>query len=194
MSRVRKPPPSTRRTVIEVAVASIVLGAVVGLVWWRLAPDVLVEVVENGGLALGIEEGRKLFDRDAIFACLTAGAGVLVAIVFGVRHYHRPVSTLLTLVAGGALGAMAAIGVGWLLGPSSIEARAAGAAVGDHLAVSLELDSWAVLIVWPLVAALVTVALSIFRDDRSEWSASRAGDEDRQPLSQGAQSSPSLPQ
>lgn len=163
-----RPLPGVRRVVLEIVAASLVLGGVAGVLWWQLSPDVLGVVSENG-VALDAVRGSAEFDREANYVMLTAGAGLLLSVVFSVRYRRRPVSALLSVAICGVAGALVALGVGHLLGPGSVDQRAARADVGDSLNLPFELHAYAALIAWPLVAAIMMAIIAAFRDDQTSW-------------------------
>lgn len=187
------PAPSPVRVVAEVVAFSAAVGAVVGFLWLKLSPEVTVEIRADGA-ALYIEQARKLFDREAMFALLAAGAAVLLAVTSTARHRRRPVTVLLALVAGGCLASLVAFGLGRLLGPGSVDPSSAGP-VGSIVPVPLELDAWGVLLVWPIVAAVVVAVMTVFRDDRTPWGRGANGtvSADGQVLNPIGRSSPSSP-
>lgn len=176
------PAASPLRVAAEIVAASVLLGALMGVLWWKLAPEVTVEIRADGA-ALYLEQSRKLFDREAVFAMLGAGAAVVPTITFALRHRRRPVTVLVALVAGGIVGSLVAVGVGRMLGPESIDPYTSGP-VGSFVPMPLELDAWGVLLVWPLVAAALVAVLALVRDDRSAWGRGRddVGSSDEQKL------------
>lgn len=155
----------TTRVVAEIVVATVVAGVVMGVAWWLLAPDVTAAVV-NGEVRLDAREGQKLFGRDAVFALLAAGCGLLMAVVFSARHRHRPVTVLLAVAILGFGGSLLAELTGGLLGGSD---DMAGWADGTEHVVDLQMQSQAGLIVWSMTATVTVAVIAVFRDDRSPW-------------------------
>ena len=188
----RHQPPKPARAVAEIAVVSVLTGVLAGVAWWLLAPDVTVEVVDNG-VALTVEQGRELFGRESDLAWISAAAGTILAAVFMARHRRLPVTTLLTLVVGGAAGSFVALGVGRLLGPDAVDAQAADAAVGAHLSMPLAIEASAVFLAWPLAATIVVAVIAVFRDDHATWQLPGEPKRTADPVSQAARSSPSSP-
>lgn len=155
-------PASPARIVAEVAVVSALFGVLMGVLWQLLAPEV-VGTVMDGGLAVGGPEAEKLFDRDAVFALLGAGCGLVMAVAFAVRHPRRPVVALVALAAGGVGGSLLATVVGGALGP---DRDLSGLADGAERAFPLELQASAALVMWPMTATVVVGVIALFRDDR----------------------------
>lgn len=157
--------PSTVRVVAEIAVASVVTGVVMGVLWWLLTPDITGVVVEGpagGQLGVHSQDAQRLFDRDAIFALLGAGAGLVLAVAFAVRHRKSPVAALVALVVAGIGGSLLAQLTGLVLGPSgSVD----GLADGAETPVPLHMESQAALIVWSMVATVVAAIFAAFRQD-----------------------------
>ncbi len=164
----RRPLPSPWRVGLEIVLASAVVGAAAGFVWWLLAPDVLVHVVD-AGVTLDAYQGARMFNRDAVFSLAAAASGILVAVPGFVRHRRTPASALLALVLGGVAGSFAMLGVGRFLGPGPIEPRADGAAVGTWLELPLDLEATAAILVWSIVAVIMVAVIAVFSDDRSPW-------------------------
>lgn len=158
--------PSTARVITEIAVTSAVVGVLMGVLWWMLAPEV-VGVVVNGGLAADSQEGQKLFERDAVFALLAAGCGFVLAVTFAARHRRSPVTALVTLVVCGVGGSWIAQLIGGLLGPGS---DIGGLSDGAEQVFPLQLESRAGLIVWSMVATVVVGVIAVFREDQAAWS------------------------
>ena len=156
---------STSRVVVEIVVASVVAGVVMGVAWWLLAPDVTAVVVGDG-LRLDAREGQQLFGRDAVFALLGAGCGLVLAAVFSVRHRHRPVTVLVAVAVLGLGGSLLAqLSGGLLAGGDDVS----GLADGTEHVMALEMQSQAGLIVWSMVATVVVAVIAVFRDDRTPW-------------------------
>ena len=160
--------PSTARVVGEVLVASVVAGVAMGVLWWVLAPEVTGFVVD-GELLADLEQGQKLFGRDAVFALLGSAFGLVLGVVFTARHRRRPVTSLLTLALAGVGGSLLAQFTGAMLGP---DGDVSGLAEGTDHAFALQMDTPQALIVWPLVATVMAAVIALFREDTTPWSAS----------------------
>lgn len=142
---------------------SLVFGALMGVGWNLLNPEITGEVAERG-VAVPIAEARQLFDRVAIFSLLGAGIGLALGAVVGVRHRRRPVTALLALAGGGLAGSLLAWRVGVWAGPSLGDE-----APGTVVEVPLDLEAPAALLAWPLIAVVVVTVMVLFRDDRAPW-------------------------
>lgn len=153
------------RIVTHIAVASVVAGILMGVLWWLLAPDVH-GVVVDGGLGTDSREGQKLFELDAVFTLVGAGVGVLMGIVFTVWHRRNPVTVLVALVAFGVIGSLIAQFAGGLLGPSG---DVTGLADGAERLFPLRLEAQAALLAWPMVAVVVAAIIALFREDQAPW-------------------------
>lgn len=158
--------PSPVRVVVQIAVASVVAGLVLGVLWWLLTPDVRCVVVD-GRLTPSACENRELFGRDAVFTLLGAGFGLVLGVVFTVWHRRTPVTTLVALAAFGVVGSLVARFAGGLLGPSD---DVSGLADGTDRMYPLLLDADAALLVWSMVAVVVAAIIALFREDQAPWS------------------------
>ncbi|TDE08078.1 DUF2567 domain-containing protein [Jiangella asiatica] len=158
--------PTPGRVATEIAVVSVLAGVLMGVLWWLLSPEVTGVVVE-GGLAADAREGQKMFDRDAVFALLGAGFGLVLAVVYSVRHWRSPVTTLVTLALAGVAGSYLATLVGGLFGPGG---DVAGLENGTQEPFPLRMESPAGLLVWSMVATVVVAVVALFREDRAPWS------------------------
>ncbi len=141
----------------------MVIGLLFGAAWWVLSPDITGEVAENG-VAGTLAEARQMFDQVAVFTLLGAAIGVVLGVVFGMRHRRRPVTTLLALAMAGLGGSLLALGVGIVLGPSMGDEEP-----GTRVELPMELEAPAALFAWPIVAVVVVTIISLLRDDRSPW-------------------------
>ncbi|GAA3062648.1 DUF2567 domain-containing protein [Actinokineospora globicatena] len=129
------------------------LGLAVGFLWSRLAPGLLVQIVEDGTPAALRTESYHRFDDLVLFMLLGLAAGVITgAAVWLMRERRGPV-LLVAAVLGSALAAWLAyqVGLSWAQGRFPLPSAPA---VGDVLTLAPRLESaWAVL-AWPLGAAL----------------------------------------
>lgn len=123
--------------------STILLGALVGVAWWLLAP--------TGRLFGDPEIPAGWVLRDLTLAGLELVAGVTVGTVVAVR-LHRPgvVARILAAVGGSVLGSLLALAVGeglaYLLGPHGRE----GVPGSEFV-----LQSYGALAIWPAVAAVI---------------------------------------
>lgn len=170
--RVRGRPPSAGRIVIETIVVCIAAGLLVGVVWWLVAPQFAVEMVD-GELRPSGPIGESRFAADAWFAIISGAAGVLIALVMFTRHRHRPVATVIALAAAGLAGSVVAWRLGVLLRPDQITGALGDIAEGTRLDFPLDLGATGVLFAWP-IASLATVMLRcLLGSDQSRWRPAR---------------------
>jgi hypothetical protein len=151
-----------RRLVVDAVVLHAALAALVGVGWWAWAPQLTYTVVE--GQALVVQEARytEIFSGDATFALLAGIAGLLSATGLLMRGHRGPAVPVLLTVLGGA----SAVGAWWLgvtLGPGRIDDLAAAAGEGDLVA-GPELNAYAALLVWPLLAVTVVFVATAFSE------------------------------
>ena len=157
---------SPARVVVHIAIASVVAGVLMGVLWWLLSTDVRCVVV-GGELVPRNCESREFFDRDAVFTLLGAGFGLVLGVGFTVWHRRTPVTTLVALAAFGVVGSLIARFAGGLLGPSD---DVSGLADGTDRMYPLRLDADAALLVWSMVAVVVAAVIALFREDQAPWS------------------------
>ncbi|MGH8823212.1 MAG: hypothetical protein ACRDVN_01875 [Jiangellaceae bacterium] len=154
--------PSTTRVVAEIVLVSVAVGLAAGLVWWLVAPEVLVGVRGESAVLIPAH-ARGLFGVDVAFGAVGAGAGLLLGALMVNRHRGRPTAVLAGLVLGGVAGSLVAWQVGSALGPGALGERTDGLADGATLAIPLDLQATGVVLFWPImavVAALVLAALT----------------------------------
>ncbi|MGQ7295633.1 hypothetical protein [Quadrisphaera sp. KR29] len=133
----------------------VLLGAVVGVVWWLVAPTGPV-VLLQGGSVLGAADPELTAAQDGWLVVLGAVAGLLCGVAAVARPGEAPVRRSLLVVAGCLFGAVLASQVGAWLGPPSVAAQvAAGADPERGLVSPLRAHSAGVLLAWPAVASLV---------------------------------------
>ncbi|MEU9231769.1 hypothetical protein [Streptomyces subrutilus] len=152
--------PEDVRDGAAVALAVGVAGVLLGLLWAWLAPR--VQYVSNGeAVFLRNTESEARIGSDGTFFLLSAGLGVLSAV--GTFLWRRAGGV--PLVIGLAVGSLFAAVVGWRfglwLGPSTNLAEAAAeAGKGVPFDAPLELLAHGALLVWPMAAVLVHLALT----------------------------------
>ncbi|MFD4246891.1 hypothetical protein ACFWP3_35670 [Streptomyces sp. NPDC058525] len=152
--------PGDIRDGAAVALAVGVAGLLLGLLWVWLAPR--VQYVSNGeAVFLRNTESEARIGADGAFFLLSAGLGVLSAV--GTFLWRRAGGV--PLVIGLAVGSLFAALVGWRfglwLGPSGdLAAAAAEAGKGVPFDAPLQLLAHGALLVWPMAAVLVHLALT----------------------------------
>lgn len=158
--------------VLVPVVGPALLGVVVGVVWWLVAPTGPV-VLLQGGSVLGAADPELTASQDGWLVVLGAAAGLVCGVVAVVRPGPAPVRRSLLVVAGCLFGAVLAAQVGAWLGPPSVAAQvAAGADPARGLVSPLRSHSAGVLLAWPALASLVMTMGHL----SAAWNGSRAAD------------------
>lgn len=139
-----------------------VLAVVVGLSWWALAPKVTYTVFDGQPFALGETASRAIFDGDAVLMLLCAAAGLTAGVWLLARGY-RGALVPLVLAVGGLSGSVAAWLLGVELGPGRLDDLVAAAGEGDVVP-GPELNAYAVLLVWPILAVAVAFVVAAFSE------------------------------
>ncbi len=145
-----------------VLLASLPLGALMGVIWERVAPKAHW-MVQGGGAVLGELEQTDFVAADGWFAVLGAAAGLLCGTIAFVLFRSRARMLPIGLAAGGILGSLIAWQVGQALGPESIDSHR-GAPDGSTFDGPLDLRAHGVLLSWPLAALLVLLVLTVIFD------------------------------
>ncbi|WP_371580954.1 DUF2567 domain-containing protein [Streptomyces sp. NBC_01314] len=156
--------PGTRTELIEAAVVTAVMallgGALLGLLWWWLAPHVPL-VSDGSAVYLKDTEGEQAVGVDGTFILLALGAGALSALVVFVLRRRGGVPLVVALTVGGLLGAVVAWRLGVWLGPETdVAARAKEVGQGVTFSAPLKLAAKGALLAWPLAALLVHLGLT----------------------------------
>lgn len=142
--------------------ACVVLGVVMGLLWLWLAPRVMY-VVKGDQVLYVNPEGEERAGQDGIFALLGLGAGLLTALAAFLLTRRRGggIAVAAGLALGGLGGSLLALGIGYWLGPTSdVLAHAKQAGEGHPFSDALKLGSEGALLVWPITAMVVLLALT----------------------------------
>jgi len=145
------------------------LGALAGVVWWRVTDLPTFRVVTGGGAVTSERGLAGYIAADAWFVV----CGVVAGLVLGVlawRWFSRagwPV--VLVAVVGGSAAGLVCWLVGYELGPGAFDVRLAAARPGDEVPVELTVRAQVALAVWPLLAVVpVLLASSLGRDPEVE--------------------------
>ncbi|MEV4557596.1 DUF2567 domain-containing protein [Kitasatospora sp. NPDC049285] len=145
-----------------ITVAGAVLGVLLGYLWLWLAPRIGFQVQGNRILYLD-PEGEEGIAADAVFALLGLGFGILTALVSFLLTRARGggIAVAVGLVLGGLAGSVIGWQLGIRLGPTS-DLRAHALAVGDggRFDGPLQLSAHGALLVWPMAATVLLLALS----------------------------------
>lgn len=149
---------------IEAAVVTVVMallgGALLGVLWWWLAPHVPL-VSDGSAVYFKDTEGEQAVGVDGTFTLLALGAGALSALVVFLLRRRGGVPLVVALMVGGLLGAVLAWRLGVWLGPGTdVAARAEEAGQGVTFSAPLKLAAKGALLAWPLAALLVHLGLT----------------------------------
>ncbi|GEM_PF-784069 len=178
----------SRRDITGVVALSAGLGALGGVVWFLLAPRVILDVYSGQTYPAEYQPSGFIAD-DVVAALLCAIAGVIVAaIVLVVCHQRRVSAAAPTVVAwallSGVLGAVVLWWVGGQLGAVDLSAAISLAADGEQVTSGLQLRMTGVLVLWPLATSIVLAGFG-FIDwgmSRSRRARQRSDDRMRQPV------------
>lgn len=154
--------------------ATALLGALLGPLWWWLAPRPEVTALGEGEVFTGATE--EVFAGEGYFVLITALAGIVTGyacymIQFGLSE-RREQDLRLPLLLVGFLGAVAGSALVWRIG-IALDAPARevllAAEPGDTVTGALQLQALAFLIVWPFVHVLqygLLDGISLLRSDQ----------------------------
>ncbi|WP_437088271.1 AAA family ATPase [Streptomyces sp. enrichment culture] len=159
--------PGLRAEVWQAAVAAVavaVSGALLGVLWWRLAPSVPLvgDVVDKSWVVyLEDSEGEQAIGVDGTFTLLALAFGALSALVVFLVRRRGGVPLVVALGVGGLLGAVLAWRLGVWLGPTQdVIAHAREAGKGETFSAPLKLGAKGALLAWPLAGLLVHLGLT----------------------------------
>lgn len=136
------------------------LGALAGVLWFRVVPLTIYQVTADGN-ATTTERGLAGYVAgDAWFAAIGLVLGIGCGIV--AWRWFAPLGwpmVPLALVGATWMGGLCWL-VGWLLGPGPLPERVQAASTGDSLPIELTVRGPAALVAWPLGAALVIMLIA----------------------------------
>ncbi|MFG2516624.1 AAA family ATPase [Streptomyces sp. NPDC048584] len=146
------------------AVAVAALGALLGVLWWWLAPRVpLVGEVLDGNWVVYLKdsEGEQGIGVDGTFSLLALAFGAVSAVVVFLVRRRGGVPLVVALAVGGLLGSVLAWRLGVWLGPGSdVVAQARSAGKGVTFDAPLKLGAKGALLAWPFGALVVHLGLT----------------------------------
>jgi hypothetical protein len=153
------------REAAVIAVASAVFGALLGLLWWWLAPHVPLvgDVDEAGSWAVYLKdtEGEQAVGVDGTFTLLALAFGFVSAFVVFLWRRRGGVPLVVALTVGGLLGSLLAWKLGVWLGPTSdVLAHAKSAGKGVTFSAPLKLGAKGALLAWSVAALVVHLGLT----------------------------------
>ncbi|MFI7348632.1 AAA family ATPase [Streptomyces sp. NPDC049936] len=148
-----------------VAVLAIALsGALLGVLWWKLAPTVPLvgDVVDERWVVfLKESEGEQAIGVDGTFTLLALAFGALSAVVAFLLRRRGGVPLVVALGVGGLLGSLLAWRVGVWLGPAQdVIAHAKDVGKGVTFDAPLKLGAKGALLAWSLAALVVHLGLT----------------------------------
>lgn len=170
------PPAAGHRIAAELRIGSgvvlvcLLVGLVMAGLWAWLSPKVPL-LVDGDRILYADPEGEQRAGADAVFVLIGLGAGILTALgaFLVTRKRGGGIAIALGLAIGGLLGSIGAWRLGRWLGPGDDligEARKVGN--GGHFDASIDLGALGALLVWPMAAMVVLLALSAAFGKREE--------------------------
>lgn len=175
------PHPAATRSAPQAAAVTIVgfcvVGALAGVVWPLLAEPANYTVTESG-VRLGEAEAAKQFGVTVAYAAIGALAAVCWGGFCAYRYAARGWPHVLVTLAGAAVAALLARRLGVLLGPPDPSTVVGSTSPGEHVPMQLDVNSYGVLLVWPVAAlvGLLVVLIWLAPVEPSESSESAPGD------------------
>ncbi|WP_399883973.1 AAA family ATPase [Streptomyces sp. BBFR51] len=147
-------------TVVAVALS----GALLGVLWWKLAPSVPLvgDLVDDRWIVyLKDSEGEQAVGVDGTFTLLALAFGVLSAVVVFLVRRRGGVPLVAALGVGGLLGSLLAWRIGVWLGPAQdVIAHAKDVGKGVTFSAPLKLGAKGALLAWSVAALVVHLGLT----------------------------------
>ena len=149
---------------VQVLAACLALGLVIGVLWGSFAPratatagfvEPCVDEVECAGY----------FNAEAYFGIAAVVAGLAVAAIAYARRRDAGVALIAALAVGGAAGALVAARTGTWIGHGPSSAYVASLAPYEKYDAGLRLDTWALLLAWPIASLFLTFWLAVGGSD-----------------------------
>lgn len=138
-------------------IAALVLGAALGVLWWKLAPRVAV-LVRSGQAWPAEYQPAEYLTSDLTFALLAALAGIGLTIGLVRMRREHLVSALASSVLAGLVGSAAMWFVGTRLG--HVDIAGLTATEDQVIDAPLVLHMPALFLMWPIAAALVITVMA----------------------------------
>ena len=153
------------REAVVITVGVAVVGVLLGVLWWWLAPHVPLvgDVDERGSWVVYLKdtEGEQAVGVDGTFTLLALAFGLLSALGVFLWRRRGGVPLVVGLAVGGLLGSLLAWRVGMWLGPSSdVLAHAKSVGKGVTFSAPLRLGAKGVLLVWSFAGLVVHLGLT----------------------------------
>ncbi|MEV6958540.1 AAA family ATPase [Streptomyces sp. NPDC051207] len=159
--------PGMKTELREAAVTTVAVtlaGALLGVLWWWLAPHVpLVGDVSDGSWVVYLKdtEGEQAVGVDGTFTLLALAFGTVSAGVAFLARRRGGVPLVVALAVGGLLGSLLAWRLGVWLGPAQdVVAHAKEVGKGVTFSAPLRLGAKGALLAWSLTALVVHLGLT----------------------------------
>lgn len=149
---------------VRVVSVLVLVGALVGFVWWRVAPVAAVRIESGGGYYVD-PDPETYIAADLWFAVLCVVAGLVAGSLLWRAGRRSATVAVAALAVGGLAGAFVAKVVGQVLGRADATA-ASSLPVGSITHVSLRLQSAAALVALPVAALLAWLVTDLVHDAR----------------------------
>lgn len=164
-----------RRATFVVAaglIFGLVIGAGLGVLWWRLVPRVPLVIRPDGPVPQGFQpEGYAA--SDVIFALLGLVAGVALTVGLARMRREHLLSVLAAALLGAAVGTTAMWWVGSRLGSVDIEGLVATTQVETVVDGPLQVTLPAAFLTWGLGSAIVVTMLALADVIQGQWRSAR---------------------
>lgn len=167
----------------EVREAAIIMvgvalaGALLGALWWRLAPQVPL-IADGDAVYLRDTEGEQAIGVDGSFTLLALAFGAASALIVFLVRRRAGVPLVVALTVGGLLGSLLAWRLGVWLGPTQdVAAHAREVGEGVTFSAPMKLSAKGALVAWPLAALLTHLGLMALFGQRDP----DLGDESHEP-------------
>jgi hypothetical protein len=142
----------------------VLAGAVLGLLWWRLAPHVPLvgdQVDHSWVVYLKDTEGEQAIGVDGTFTLLALAFGVVSGVAVFLWRRRGGVPLVVALGVGGLLASVLAWQLGVHLGPTQdVIAHAKAVGRGVTFAAPLKLGAKGALLTWSFAALVVHLGLT----------------------------------
>ncbi|MDF3297070.1 hypothetical protein [Streptomyces tropicalis] len=156
--------PAEIREGAVVTAAVTLSGALLGLLWWWLAPHVplVADVVDNSWVVYFKDtEGEQAIGVDGTFTLLALAFGAVSAAAVFLARRRGGVPLVAGLGVGALLGSLLAWRLGVWLGPGQdVIAHAKAVGKGVVFSAPLKLGAKGALLAWPLAALVVHLGLT----------------------------------
>lgn len=148
--------------VIVFLAASVLAGAIMGLVWFLTAPRPSYSISESLRASLPERELARVAGSDVFFVGLSALLGIVLGVLAWVWFHRDGLASVVMAVLGGTLAALVGWRMGLLVDGAGFAARLAAANPGDVVRMDLELRALAALVCAPFFAVLPVMIASAF--------------------------------